>query len=424
MLKKLLTTLAPQFIFSSANRDFNHLLIILSDIEMGAGGVTDDFPQSDFLANLLEQYNTRHYRDLKIDLVFNGDTFDFLKTSVNNCYPHHIDKNIALAKFNRILEFHKIFFEGVHKFIKYNPLQRQVHFIVGNHDAELLFKNVQHAIANEIGYHANIHFPGFVLNIGPVHIEHGSQHDSLFRMDPEHPFIEHQGRTLLNIPWGVVPLLDVIMPHQHQFYHLDRIKPRQQLLEMLPEMKEWLTSAFWKYWTQDFYRKFVKTDDPFKKITWPMLKEVARRFRFLDPDVSIGDYFFRQVRSDEGAQIYVLGHMHSPSLWSYGNRKIMQTGCFRNEFMISSDGKELTPIAKSLAKIYLKDMTVIRAKLTEVSSPEMPPDYVPKTDIQEFKPVILDLLGSTEDRKKQKLEMEKAEKNISKQTSNKTDLPT
>lgn len=394
--------------FSPTPTDYDHLILVLSDIEMGAGGVVDDFPQSDFLAEYLCSYNKRSLKNLKIDLVFNGDTFDFLKTSVNGEYPHHIDESVAMAKFKRVSKMHMAFFEGVRDFIKYAPTLRHAHFIVGNHDSELLFPALQNEIKSLCHFQNNIQFPGFELKIGAVHIEHGSQHDSLFRMDPEKPFIEYHGKQLLNIPWGIVPLLDVVMPHQDKFYHLDRIKPRNQVLELLPEMKEWLTAEFWSYWTKDFIKNFIRSDDPFKKITWPMLKEVIRRFRFLDPDVSVGNHFFHELRNNPHTQIYVLGHMHQPSLWSYGNRKILQSGCFRNEFMMSADGKQLVPINKSAAKIYLKAGHVVRAKLTEIDPPAMPVNYIPMENIHLFKPIINSLLGTKEERE-QKLQEIKLE---------------
>ena len=38
--------------------DVDRLLLVFSDVEMGAGGVLDDFPHSDWLAELLADYAT------------------------------------------------------------------------------------------------------------------------------------------------------------------------------------------------------------------------------------------------------------------------------------------------------------------------------------------------------------------------------
>ena len=41
--------------------DADRLLVVFSDVEMGAGGALDDFPRSDFLSNLLLDYCTPEY---------------------------------------------------------------------------------------------------------------------------------------------------------------------------------------------------------------------------------------------------------------------------------------------------------------------------------------------------------------------------
>ena len=50
---------------------FDRLIVIFSDIEMGAGGDTDDFPHSEFLARQLLAYQNGPFRDIPVDFVFN-----------------------------------------------------------------------------------------------------------------------------------------------------------------------------------------------------------------------------------------------------------------------------------------------------------------------------------------------------------------
>lgn len=381
---------------------YDQVLLVFSDVEMGAGGVLDDFPQSDALGQLITQYNLEIRKHLQIDLVFNGDTFDFLKTSVEGEYPYHIDCAIALAKARRIARHHMEFFRSIQRFVEFNPEKRRVFFIVGNHDAEILFPEVQQYLRELTQVPHHIFFPGFSLSLGDVHIEHGSQHDPLFRMNPDQLFIKHQGRTLLNHPWGVVPLLEVVMPMQKHLYHLDRLKPRKRVFELLPEAKDLFTSKFWDYWTKDRLKNYFKSTDPFKKITWSMLKEVIRRFSFTDPEVSTGNYFHQQLLKDDKVRLYLVGHLHDANWFSHGDRKIIHTGCFRNEFMLSTDGKNIEPIAKSMAKVYMNKGKVTSSKLTELPCPPVPENYIPFRSIYDFRPILQQLVGSTEELEKTK----------------------
>ena len=66
-------------------------IIILGDIEMGGGTLTDDFISDNTLTKLIYSLCNKN---APVDLVLNGDTFDFLKCPyiVNNAasYPRHI----------------------------------------------------------------------------------------------------------------------------------------------------------------------------------------------------------------------------------------------------------------------------------------------------------------------------------------------
>ena len=186
--------------------DADQLLLVIGDVEMGAGGVLDDFPHSDWLGQLVCSYNEPPFSELDIDLVFNGDVFDLLKTSYLGAWPRHITGEVAVGKMARIASAHPGFFEGVRRFLDHGRAQRRVFFIVGNHDPELLYPDVQLMIRSKLGTFENVIFPGFTLRIGRVHIEHGSQMDPFFRMERRRPFIEYRGETMLNISWGAVAL--------------------------------------------------------------------------------------------------------------------------------------------------------------------------------------------------------------------------
>ena len=94
-------------------------IISLGDVEMGAGNLTDDFISDRLLAELIIELCKRPH---EIDLVFNGDTFDFLKCpyfKVNQLsYPRHITEDISLNKLNLIYHAHNKVFRALKKFFK------------------------------------------------------------------------------------------------------------------------------------------------------------------------------------------------------------------------------------------------------------------------------------------------------------------
>jgi UDP-2,3-diacylglucosamine pyrophosphatase LpxH len=355
----------------------NRLLVVLSDIEMGAGGAWDDFPHCERLGELLLSYAGPEHGNRAVDLVFNGDTFDLLKTSIEGAYPRHITKDVALAKLERVAAAHAPFFSAIHEFCARTGERGQVHFVAGNHDAELLFPEVQDRIRALCGGSERVRFPGFSLDLGRVHIEHGSQLDPLFCMDEAQPFVLHDGERLLNITWAMIALLDVAIPLQPLLYHHDRLKPRQRVLELIPEIKDLLTTAFWSYWTRDYWRDLFRGDDPIKTVSWSMLKELGRRLATWDPDVRMEDDLHRRMLESDRHDLYLVGHQHEPGWWSHGRRKVLRTGAMRDEMMLSDDGLVQTPINKTFAEVVLAGEEVIQSHLVELLPPPRPAGTMP-----------------------------------------------
>lgn len=371
----------------------DRLVVTFSDIEMGAGGAYDDFPRSDFLADVIRGYGRDPYRWLAVDLVFNGDTFDLLKTSSRGGWPTHITRDIAIDKMERVAAAHPAFFEAIRDHLREDPERRRAFFVVGNHDMELLFPEVQAVVRQRIGVPSNVHFPGFDMSLGRARIEHGSQLDPLFVVDPERPFVSSQsGASILALSWAAVAILEVAIPLQPLFYHHDRLKPKELVLELIPEARELLTSEFWTYWTRRYFRELV-SGDPLKSVSWTMLKELVRRLVSWDVEVEMGDTLQRRMMESEVYDLYLVGHQHEPGWWSHGHRKVLRTGCMRDEFMLLERGRVQVPINKTWAEVYLRGEEVVRSHLVEHVAPERPRDTMP-TSIFDVVPDVRRRLAS------------------------------
>ena len=386
----------------------DRLVVVFSDIEMGAGGAVDDFPHSDFLGELILRYNEPPYDHLAVDLVFNGDTFDLLKTSYLDQYPRHISADVALGKMSRVAGAHPRFFEAVRTFVRHGGARRDVYFVVGNHDFELLFPEVQALVRSLCGGSDRIHFPGFELDLGRVHLEHGSQEDSLFRMDPERLFVEHDGRTLLNIPWASVALLDVVMDLQPLLCFHERLVPRERVIALLPEVRQLLLERFWRYWTRDYWQGFFGSRDPVRRLNWTLLKEVSTRWFSESAEVDVGDAYVRRMASSDAYDLYLIGHLHDAGWFSYAARKTLQTGCMRNEYMVLDEGKTLLPKLKVYGEVLMRGERPIRSHLVEVEGPPPPAGYVPG-DIFHVLVRVREMLAPTEERQQQSAQQRKLE---------------
>jgi len=372
----------------------DQLVVSLSDIEMGAGGVLDDFPHTPFLAGLLQAYAGPRFQDLEVHIVFNGDTFDFLKMPVDGAFPTAITESVALAKLDIVFRNHPDFFEGIAGFLRDKNGRGMVHFTVGNHDFEILFPAVQERIRQRIG-HAGVHFPGVSVDFGDLHIEHGSQADSMFYIDPEHPFIDTPSGPILRLPWGSIALLEVAMPMHELVYDLDRLKPRNRVFELLPDLRDFVVGAFWDYWRHSA-RDWLGPD-PVKRVSWTMLKDVAYRFRSKSTEVD-GAESYRQTLLDEpSTRVITIGHFHQPSWWTHANRKLLVTGCLRDEFSLDRDGNITAILPKVYGEFFLCAGQVVRSHLVEIDGPTPAPGHFP-TSVYDVLPRIRPLLAPHEER--------------------------
>ncbi len=406
--------------FSSIPQGAKRALIILSDIEMGTGGVIDGFPQSDFLARFILGFNQGPYAKLDVDLIFNGDTLDLLRTSYLGTYPRHINREVAMGKLSRIVAAHPLFFEALRVFLEHQGAARNIYFIVGNHDAELVSPYIQHYLRSLCSDDSHVHFPGFALDLPQgIHIEHGSQLDPLFKVDADNPIILHEGQKLLNISWGAAALLDVLMKWQPVFAFHERVKPRDKVLELLPELKELLTEVYWNYWTHDYWQGFFGKKDPTKKLSWSMAKELVSRFASRDADVQVEPVLVDKMSETDAPRLSVLGHMHEARVWSYADRKVIQSGCFANEYALLDDtGTKFRRIPVSYVEAFVDDKNLLSSNLVEIPPPADPPDYVPAS-LLDVLPALQKILAEIKPAKESAAERQAQEKKEQKQNAGK-----
>jgi UDP-2,3-diacylglucosamine pyrophosphatase LpxH len=151
------------------------------------------------------------------ELILNGDIFDFdsvmrlpLHTSLHlswlerkrGLYP---EEEKSRFKMEVILADHPVFVNAVREFIQKG---HSVVFIVGNHDMELHWPQVQREILRALQLaedeEKRVRFcEWFYISNGDTAIEHGNQYDDYcVTTDPIHPFIKKGRRIQVRLPFG------------------------------------------------------------------------------------------------------------------------------------------------------------------------------------------------------------------------------
>lgn len=170
-----------------------------------------------FLIFIQDKVKKGPFPDEKIELVLNGDIFDFdsvLTSPEKELFRvSWIEKMRGLFaqsdksefKMKVIIEDHPLFFKALHDFLKKG---HRVIFIIGNHDVELHYPNVQKLVLRALDLFPEeqdqVRFvEWFYISNKDTLIEHGNQYDPycLFE-DPILPYVERYNYISMKLPFG------------------------------------------------------------------------------------------------------------------------------------------------------------------------------------------------------------------------------
>lgn len=163
------------------------------------------------------EFIDREAGDKKIELILNGDTFDFDSVTYQPPNPtYHMswlekkrglepEENKSVDKIRIILEDHEEWCDAMRWFIEQG---HRVVFVIGNHDLELHWKAVQIEILNILKLspeeRIRVRFTEwFYISNKDTLVEHGNQYDPYCLCDdPINPFVLDYNRVQVRLPFG------------------------------------------------------------------------------------------------------------------------------------------------------------------------------------------------------------------------------
>ena len=165
-----------------------------------------------------------------VELIINGDCFDFLAIR-----PYLDDgiitPGIAMQKWKKIQAAHSAFFETLRDFL--NTPDRHITFMAGNHDAELVFAEVRHAVQQAIcadtpARNVLLCETRFYRPLPDVHVEHGHHYDFWNNTggvwDEHGQPLSHQPTTL-TLPVGTQYFQRAAYPISMAYGYFDHLDP-------------------------------------------------------------------------------------------------------------------------------------------------------------------------------------------------------
>ena len=354
-------------------------IIVLGDIEMGGGNLTDDFISDKALVKLFGEFSRSEH---PIDLVLNGDTFDFLKCPSQifpkTHYPRHITKEISISKLNLIYQAHQRVFESLKKFASLPD--KNIYFILGNHAHDLVYPEIQAEIKRLLSNSPQVHFPGLKYLQHGVHIEHGHQYDVFFKINMEKLFLKNQGKSILNFPFVTFGLISAAMHLKEEHPFLERIFPRPELMTHHRIISRKLNYHTLTYFFKSLtYYPFRFYSDPTYTFPTNLFRELYKAVSALEWQVNDVEINFRPISQKGKAKIYVLGHLHEKRLTKGRKKVIILPGSWRDEYDFNSKTRELIPRTKRHVVIDVAEDDDVSYQLV---------DHYPKRSVLDFDAVL------------------------------------
>ena len=325
-------------------------IIVIGDIEMGTGNITDDFISDRALSGLILSLKDRKH---PVDLVLNGDTFDFLKApyklTPKPIYTRYVTEEVALAKLRLVFNAHRGVFDALKKFAEAEC--KEIYFIIGNHDLELAFSAVKKEIKKMLGKH--VHFPGLVYRKHRVYVEHGHQYDFATVINPRRLFVDHNGKKILNNTFISFTIISALIPLKEEHPFLERIKPIPHLLSFYRPVGKKVNRRVASYFVKSMlYYPLRYYADPTYTFPSKFIQEFFSRIGTLDWEIAdiVSRFKKRKLRKEK---IYVLGHIHDKYVEETQKRVILRPGSWRDEYYL--DEGYLFPRRKRYVQIIVDD---------------------------------------------------------------------
>lgn len=295
--------------------------LVISDLHLGLGRYLEDgrlnlleeFFFDEKFAEFLNFYTSGDYSNAEVELILNGDIFNFIQTDYKGHYLTVITENITIDQIKRIVRGHPIFFRALNEFAS-SP-DHKVTFIVGNHDQGMLWPGVRAYLNEVIG--ADVQYRNLVYYFDGVHIEHGNMHEAANRTDPRKFFLKKDlPEPILNLPFGSFFFVEFVMRLKLFYPHVDKVRPFSAMLRwgVLFRTAFTLTGILnlFPYFAKKAFSKKSGRTWPFRKIVKIFLESA------IFPDLTESA---RRILKDDRVHTVIFGHTHVYQYRQFDNGK-------------------------------------------------------------------------------------------------------
>ncbi|MBF0205560.1 MAG: metallophosphoesterase [Oligoflexia bacterium] len=352
------------------NSNDNKVILVISDLHLSAGALVfgrknplEDFFFDRELIDFLKYYSSAEYREKEVELILNGDFLDFLAVPFVPFFDDEYWKEDAsIVKLKMIMEAHKDIFVALKNFISEEIPNKKIIYILGNHDAEMLFPQVR-KIFNNFLFGDNDQLAGsrFLFNLKEncyrphkkILIKHGHEYESAHSFSTARSIIRNKDNQLYFLPsWGAYYVIRVINKFKEQRYFINAVRPIRTFIiyGMIFDTLFTIRFLFANFYYVimviflSFLRQTKKSRPNIFKIIKSTINSTVRETKlFQDYESLTREEFI----NDEQLRLLIVGHTHVPSMRTYADGTVfINTGSWPKIYNLDlarqQEGHQLT----------------------------------------------------------------------------------
>lgn len=318
--------------------------LVVSDFHVGSGQAPgrpnpyESFVHDDKWAEFLRFYSTDFFEDEEIELIIDGDFYDFLTVAVGGKFPEKVTEEIAVEKLRACIAGHPKAHKALMDFVR-TPRKR-VTVLPGNHDFELVYPRVQEALREAITGTRTDSRVQFVCDreyyeFDGIQVHHGMQFEAINYHNFREQFLtDHGGEPILNLPWGSIFIMKVIARLKEQRPYVDKVRPFWAFLvrSLVYDPVFALKVLFLTFWY------FLRT----RVLSVRNLRARLRQNWLMIKDAEVYPNLIHKVKHifDQHRDVHtiILGHTHVPLLRRFeGGRQYINIGCWTPTVSLEMD---------------------------------------------------------------------------------------
>ncbi len=341
--------------------DIKKTIIVISDLHLGAGdnvnnrrNFLEDFHYDKELIEFLEYHSAGHFLEREVELVINGDFFDLLAVPFVKYFDDEFwSEKASLEKLKMIIDAHWGVIAALKDFISF-PENRIV-YIIGNHDAELVFESLRNYILElfpendrskfKIIINENSHY----VPVDGIVIKHGHEYEIAHQYSIDTCIASDINHNKYFIPpWGSYYVTSVINKFKETRDYINAVRPVNKFIingiiyDPLYTIR-FLFANFYYFFMVRFLMIFKQN----KKLA-EVFSHAKREIELFKDYESLTQEL---VTSDVNIKALIVGHTHEPIFREYEDGSIfINTGTWTKMYNLDF-GKNYYGAKLTFAKI-------------------------------------------------------------------------